>query len=111
MSFLKEEGCRIDIAKGVIEFKGRPDEVECTVPIMHMEVMNAEEDEEIEQNIDRKIDSIDCEDEELLKKLKEILLKNKNLFRECPGPVSYTHLDVYKRQKQLNMDDIIAKIY
>ena len=92
ISFLKEEGCFIDVAKGVVGFKGRAEETEFTLPIMHMEVMNEEEGEEIEEKINDKIDSIVCEDREIIRNLKEILIKNKSLFRECPGKIDgYEH--------------------
>ena len=84
-SFLKEEGCVINVAKGVVEFKGRADEPEFTVPIVHMEVMEEEEGEKIEKKINEKIDSIICEGRRILENLKEISMKNKSLFRECPG--------------------------
>ena len=82
ISYLKEEGCLIDVAKGVVEFKDRADELKFAVPIMHMKVLDEEEGDEIEEKINDKIDSIVYEDREILRDLKEILIKNKSLFRE-----------------------------
>ena len=78
----------------------------------------------IVRRINEKVDSVTCEDETTGEELRRILVKCKNVFRESPGrmdcyehefrvtdktpyfqrgwpipiAVSYTHLDVYKRQ-------------
>ena len=85
ISFLQEMGCRIDIGNRRIELKNKADEEEYAVPIMNIELLNSEEEEEILRCIDEKIENIDCKDEGILERLKEILIRNRNVFRECPG--------------------------
>ena len=59
---------------------------------MHMEAMDEEEGEEFEEKINDKINSMVCEDKEILKDLKESLIKYKSFFRECPGRMDcYEH--------------------
>ena len=58
ISFLQEKGCVIDVNKGIVEFKDKTGERELVVPIMHMEMVEEEEDEVIERQINDKIDSI-----------------------------------------------------
>ena len=77
ISFLKDKRCLIDVARGVVEFKGRTDEREFSIPIVHMDVVEEEEDEEIVKKINEKVDNIICEDEEILENLREILMRNK----------------------------------
>ena len=54
-------GCRIDIGNKGIELKNKADEEEYAVPIMNIELLNSEEEEEILRCIDEKIENIDCE--------------------------------------------------
>ena len=71
----------------------------------------------IERRINEKVDSVTCEDEATRDELRRILLKCKNVFRESPGrmdcyehefkAVSYTHLDVYKRQGQYLLNKLV----
>ena len=54
--------------------------------------MGIEEDEGNMRNIDKKVESIDCGDERILMMLREILVRNKSLLRECPGRIEgYAH--------------------
>ena len=54
--------------------------------------LNNGEEEEILRNINDKIASMDCQDEEILERLTEILIKNRRVFRECPGRIEeYEH--------------------
>ena len=73
---------RQDIGRREIKLKGKADEEEYAIPIMHMAVISREEDEEIMRSIDEKVGSIDCGDENVLTRLKEILVRNRSLFRE-----------------------------
>ena len=62
------------------------------VPMMHIEVVDTEEDEDSMRNIDKKGESIDCGDKGTLERLREILIRNSSLFRECPGRIEgYVH--------------------
>ena len=83
ISFFKDEGCLIDVAGGVVEFKRSGGEQKLSIPIVHMEVVEEGEGDIIEKEINEKINNVICEDEEIREKLRA---------------VSYTHLDVYKRQ-------------
>ena len=74
ISFLQEMGCRIDIGNRRIELRNKADEEEYAVPIMNIELLNSEEEEEILRCIDEKIENIDCKDEGILEHLKEILI-------------------------------------
>ena len=47
--------------------------------------MEEEEGEEIVKKINEKVDNIICEDEEIRENLREILMRNKSLFRESAG--------------------------
>ena len=59
---------------------------------MHMAVISREEDEEIMRSIDEKVENIDCGDENVVTRLKEILVRNRSLFRECPRRIDgYAH--------------------
>ena len=85
-------GCRIDIGNRRIELTNKADEEEYAVPIMNIELLNSEEKEKILRCIDEKIENIDCKDEGILECLKEILIRNRNVFRECPGRIEgYSH--------------------
>ena len=57
-----------------------------------MEVVEEEKGDAIEKKINDKINNVKCEDEEIRGKLREILIKNKSLFRESPGRLEcYEH--------------------
>ena len=58
ISFLKDERCLIDVEKGVVEFKGREEEQNFSIPIVHMEVVEEEEEDEIAKKINEKVDNI-----------------------------------------------------
>ena len=91
ISFLKEEGCIIDMNQGTVEFRGRTGEQELQLPIVHMELI--EEDlNGIERRINEKVDGVTCEDETTREELRRILLKCKKVFRESPGRMDcYEH--------------------
>ena len=81
----------IDMKKGTIEFEGRTGEQELRIPIIHMELLEEDWDG-IERRIDEKVDSVTCEDETTREELRRILVKYKNVFRECPGRMDcYEH--------------------
>ena len=83
--FLKDERCLIDVEKGVVEFRRREEEQNVSVPIVHMEVVEEEEEDEIEKKINAKVDNITGVDEKTLENLREVLMNNKSLFRDSPG--------------------------
>ena len=68
-------GCRIDIGNKKIELRNAADEEVRAVPIMNIELLNNGEEEEILRNINEKRGSMDCQDEEILERLREILIK------------------------------------
>ena len=92
INFLQETGCLIDMGKRIVELRREADEAACTVPMIHIEVVDTEEEEEIIRNIDKKVESIDCGDKGMLMRLREILVRNRSLFRERPGRIEgYVH--------------------
>ena len=91
ISFLKEEGCVIDMNKGTVEFRGRTGEQELQLPIGHMEFIEEDLDG-IERRINEKVDGVTCEDETTREEVRRILLKCKNAFRKSPGRMDcYEH--------------------
>ena len=94
ISFFKDEGCLINVAGGVVEFKGRGGEQKFSIPIVHMEVVEESEGDLIDKKINEKINNIICEDKEIREKLREILMKNKGLFRESPGRLECPNMNL-----------------
>lgn len=91
-NFLQETGCLIDMGRRIVELRREDDEATYTVPMMHIKVVDVEEEEEIIRNIDKKIESIECGDKGTLERLREVLVRNRSLFRECPGRIEgYVH--------------------